>query len=166
MKAQIVSFHCVLKDKMGNLISSTFNHDVITQTGGNGGLLKAFAEGLNDLKKGDKRRICLSAHQAYGFYNQDLVMEVSRKSIARGQQLRVGHQVYAQAKNGETKLFRVTQAGSDVVTLDANHPLAGQDLVFFIDATDAREATSEEVRDSEKESAPVDLPRPSPKYLH
>ena len=158
MKAQIVSFHCVLKDKMGNLISSTFNRDVITQGTDCGQVPKGFVDALGDLKQGEKRKISLPASQAYGFYDPELVLEVDRKSISRGRALRPGDQVYAQAKNGANRLFRVTQADSHLITLDANHPLAGQDLVYFIETTEVRDATTEEISE-----AITDVPN---KHLH
>jgi len=49
-------------------------------------------------------------------------------------------------------MFRVTKIQGDQVTLDGNHPLAGQDLIFDIEATEARDATSEELAESEEDS--------------
>jgi FKBP-type peptidyl-prolyl cis-trans isomerase SlyD len=148
MKAQIVSFHCVLKDKMGNLISSTFNQNVITQGSDPGQVPKGFVDALSDLKEGERRKISLSASQAYGFYDPELVFDVARGSLSEGRSLRLGDQIYARARDGKTKLFRVTQAQKDLVTLDANHPLAGRDLVYLIETTEVRDATSEEISES------------------
>ena len=147
MKAQIVSFHCVLTNQLGKIISSTFNQDVITEPDGQADFLKGLAAGLQGLKKGEKRRICLPAAEAYGFYNPSLVMEVPRKQLTHGKKLQCGHQVESRV-DGKPTMFRVIQSFGDSVTLDGNHPLAGQDLVFEIEATEAREATTEELADS------------------
>ena len=67
MKAQIVSFHCTVKNKFGKVISSTFNHEILT--GGQNlqaDQLVALSKGLENLKAGEKRRITLDASQAYG----------------------------------------------------------------------------------------------------
>lgn len=153
MKAQIVSFHCVLKNNLGKVISSTFNHDVITQIEGAGGeLLSGLVTGLQNLKKGEKRSIQLSASQAYGFYDPGLVIQVSKKRLNRGESIFNGQQVVTESYEGEMKIFRVVQAMGKSVTLDGNHPLAGQDLVFDIEATEAREATIEEIAQSRTES--------------
>lgn len=162
MKAQIVSFHCVLKDKVGKVISDTFNHDVITHVEGKGQLLKGLSEGLQNLIKGEKRTIFLSASQAFGFYDPGLVIEVSRKEIPDGEALQPGHEISTQFKNGGIKMFRVTQTRGGVLTLDGNHPLAGQDLEFDIFAIDARDATLEEIAESCIE-APL---RSSSGYIH
>ncbi|MBC7692945.1 MAG: FKBP-type peptidyl-prolyl cis-trans isomerase [Methylotenera sp.] len=162
MKTQIVSFHCVLKNKLGNLISSTFNQDVLTQNSVEdpGELLVGLAKGLQNLHKGEKRRICLSADQAYGFYDPKLVIELSRSEIAQGKHLKLGQEVKAHAENGEMKVFRVTHVHGNALTLDANHPLAGQDLVFDIEATEARDATPEDLLEPEVR------PTTTLKYVH
>lgn len=164
MKAQVISFHCTLKDPMGRVISSSFNSDVLTQAI-EGSLdkarlaptpsltghtpydepLKGLLEGLQGLKKGEKRRILVSADRAYGFYDPSLVIEVARKKLPRGDALEIGYQVITQADDGESRIFRVTSADAQTVTLDGNHPLAGQDLCFDIEATSTREATQEEI---------------------
>ena len=169
MKAQIISFHCVLKDPLGRIISSSFNHDVLTEKpsisphrkmtpspGQSCGAsdhheqLKALNDRLQNLKKGEKRRIFLSAEEAYGLYDPELLIEVARKKLPRGRSLQIGYQVVTRSQDGEWRLFRVIAADSNRVTLDGNHPLAGQDLLFDIEATSARDATAEELERAQK----------------
>src|ERR1700722_2849319 len=128
MKPQVVSFHCVLKNKFGRVISSTFNNSVLTQATDSEQALRALAEGLLDLGKGEKRKIVLSAEKAYGFYDPDKVIECEREDIPRGRYLRKGDEVTLQTKDGESSSWRVTSARDGRLTLDGNHPLAGQDL--------------------------------------
>ena len=147
---QIVSFHCVLKNKLGKVISSTFNQDVITEPlegSAEKDHLRGLVDGLKNLKKGEKRQIMLTASEAYGFYDPSLVIEVSRKSIFQSRNIQIGSEVLAQAPNGENKVFRVIQILGGKLVLDANHPLAGQDLIFDIEATEARDASPEELLD-------------------
>jgi FKBP-type peptidyl-prolyl cis-trans isomerase SlyD len=159
MRAQIVSFHCVLTNRMGRIISSTFNQDVITQADGQRDVIKGLAEGLKNLTKGEKRRVELSADQAYGFYDTRLVLNVPRNQLHEGSGLGIGDEVTHPSWNGGPKVFRVIQTDRSTVTLDGNHPLAGQDLIFDIEATEARDATSEEVAES-------CLGEPAGGYLH
>lgn len=158
MKAQVVSFHCVLKDITGRLISSTFNQEVITHTEGPQQMLRGLAQGLQDLKKGEKRRVVLRAAQAYGYYDPQLVIEIPRKRLYQGEHLRLGQQVQAQFHDGGLQMLRVISISRNRVTLDGNHPLAGQDLVFEIEATEAREASAEEIAAS--------TPTGAVRYLH
>ena len=148
MGAQVVSFRCVLSDRVGKVISSTFNQDVITQAEGPGAFLKGLAEGLKDLIKGERRRIQVSADQAYGFYDLEMVLVSTREKLIHGHALKVGDEVPHPSWKGKARVFRVIQADRHSVTLDGNHPLAGQDLVFEIEATDAREATLAELAEN------------------
>lgn len=148
MKAQIVSFHCVLKDRIGRVISATHNRDIITASDGHGDTLKALVDGLQNLKTGDRREIFIPAEEAYGFYDPELVIEVMKENIECGNALEVGQEIRVESENGGNKSFRVTQIKEGCITLDGNHPLAGQDLFFNIEATDARDATPDEIRES------------------
>lgn len=147
MKAQIVSFHCVLKTKLGKVISSTFNHDVITRDGsGSADLLAGLARGLQDLRKGEKRLISLQAHEAYGFYDPRKVLRRWRDDLP--DRIRLGGRVLLDSRDGRAEEYRVTEINEDFVILDGNHPLAGEDLIFEIEATAVREATVDEIESS------------------
>jgi FKBP-type peptidyl-prolyl cis-trans isomerase SlyD len=144
MVVQVISFHCTLKNQLGHVISSTFNHNVLTHSSDEQVPLKALSDALQGLRKGERKKIFLRADEAYGFYLPDLVIVRSLEEINVSAPLKIGEQV-EYATNGERKTYRVTEVTFDSVTLDANHPLAGQDLIFEIEATDAREATPAEI---------------------
>lgn len=130
---QIVSFHCVVKDRLGRVISSSYNQNVYTGDSPNGQLL-GFSRGMRDLKVGERRRIFVKANEAYGFYDPQKTKEVGRDDLPAD--LQIGDVVaMASGLGGGTTEFRVTDLDYEKVTLDANHPLAGQDLIFEIEAT-------------------------------
>jgi FKBP-type peptidyl-prolyl cis-trans isomerase SlyD len=165
MKAQVVSFRCVLKTKFGRIISSTFNQDVVTAVplDGEKQVLSGLAEGLQNLKKGDRRSIFVPAQRAYGFYEPSKVITQRRDDFPLDQLLNVGSEVELISESGTRNVFRVTEIIDDVITLDGNHPLAGQDLVFEIEATDARDAMPEDV--GEARSSTAERP-PEKQLLH
>jgi FKBP-type peptidyl-prolyl cis-trans isomerase SlyD len=144
MAVQVLSFHCTLKNKLGHVISSTFNHNVLTHSSDTQVPLKALSDALQGLRKGDRKEIFLRADEAYGFYHPDLVIVRALDEINVNSPLKLGEEV-VYATNGESKTYRVTEITPDAVTLDANHPLAGQDLIFEIEATESREATPAEI---------------------
>lgn len=150
MKPQVISFHCVLKNNLGKVISSTFNRDVLTH--GSGEYLTGLSEGLRNLKAGEKRRIYLPAPQAYGYYDLNLVIEVSRKRISQGNRLKPGDKVAIHIQDKKLRTFRVIQENHRTLTLDGNHPLAGQDLIFDVEGVQIRDATQEEVKEIHLES--------------
>jgi FKBP-type peptidyl-prolyl cis-trans isomerase SlyD len=149
MKAQIVSFSCVLKNKLGKIISSTVNRDVLTNSLNDDDQLPALANQMQDLKTGEKRCISLGAAEAYGFYDPKLVMTVPRKSLPHVSVQRGPNDTIILPSNGQTQAYRVVKVNDDEVTLDGNHPLAGQDLVFEIEALAVRDATPEEISQSQ-----------------
>jgi FKBP-type peptidyl-prolyl cis-trans isomerase SlyD len=148
MKVQIVSFSCVLKNKLGRIISSTVNRDVLTNSLNEGDQLPALADKMQNLKAGEKRRIILGAAEAYGFYDPKLAMTVPRKSLPQVSTQRGPNDTIVLPLNGKAQSFRVIKVTDDEVTLDGNHPLAGQDLVFEIEAFSVRDATPEEISQS------------------
>lgn len=149
MDFQVISFHCILKNKLGQVISSTINHEVLTfDPAGNQSLLKGLADGLKDLKTGEKRKIVLSAEEAYGYYDTEKVLTRPREEFPDEETLRVGELVKLPNSSGQKTVYRITELTPDLVYLDANHPLAGQDLVFEIEALKVRKATPEEIDES------------------
>ncbi len=149
MQAQIVSFKCLLKNAAGQLISSSFNRDVLTSAPNEHVPLGGLSQALQGLKKGEKRSVHLKADEAYGFYDPKKVILFPLNKIPNFRYVSAGQTVTIRSKTGKLRSYRVLQIHGEMVTLDGNHPLAGQDLIFEIEAIDARDATSEEISDAQ-----------------
>lgn len=148
MSVQVISFNCTLKNKVGSVISTTYNRDVITSTGVPQAVLSGLVEGLQNLKKGEKRSIALSAEQAYGFYDPKKIVLFPRKKFGKEKSLNYGEPISIVGKSGMVRMYRVVEIYGDMVALDGNHPLAGQDLIFEIETVEARDATPDEIVES------------------
>lgn len=146
MNSQIISFNCVLKNSAGKLISSTYNRDVLTTTDSGEQQLVALAKGLKNIKKGEHRKINISAVEAYGFYDLKKVILYPTKKLMKA--VRIGQIVTIIGKSGSARTYTVLEHHDDFTSLDGNHPLAGQDLIFEIEALEVREATQHEVNAS------------------
>ena len=146
-KAQIVSFHCVLKNVVGQVISTSFNQDVITQGRGNCEV-PGLPAGLKKVKPGERRKIAVTAKEAYGLYDPELARQTTRKNLMTAGELAVGDRMHLPGPDGNLRPYCVTRIQGDVIDLDANHPLAGQDLVFEVHVVEARNATREEILES------------------
>lgn len=142
-KNQIVTFNCILKNKLGQLISSTYNRDVLTGVIDGETLLQGLSQSLQNIVKGEKRRIELKAIDAYGFYDLKKVILFPRKNLPR--QIVVGQTISIVGKSGTVRTYKALELHENMVSLDGNHPLAGQDLIFEIEALDARPATPSEI---------------------
>jgi FKBP-type peptidyl-prolyl cis-trans isomerase SlyD len=143
MKAQVVSFHCVLKNKLGQILSVSSNRDVLAHENSPKSLLNGLSRGLVDIRQGEKRRIFIPAEEAYGFYQLDQVRQMPLDEFSIPP--RLGEMVRLSA---EEQPLRVTEIRNAIVTLDGNHPLAGQDLIFEVEAISARDASTEELLES------------------
>lgn len=146
MNAQVISFNCVLKNKAGRLISSTFNREILNTTLGDEMMLAGLAKGMENLMEGEQRSISLSAEQAYGLYDPKKIILFPRKKLPEG--AKVGMAVSIRGKSGKMRMYKVLDMGDPLVRLDGNHPLAGQDLVFEIEALKVRKATPAEVEEA------------------
>lgn len=140
MRVQIVSFHCVLKNNLGEFISSSFNHEMATSTEEKQAFaLPGLVKALKELKKGKKRKVYVSAEEGYGFYNPALLVTVPRSKLTNGKKLNLGDQFMGKLNADADYLnYRVVGVEKNSVTLDGNHPLAGQDLVFEVEVTESR----------------------------
>lgn len=140
MNVQVVSFHCVLKNKMGHVLSTSFNQDVLTSSMAHNAPLGALSESLQNIRSGEKRRILIPAAKAYGFYDPRKVLRLPLEEL--NSPPKMGEKVQLASSDIP---YRVVEINEDMVILEGNHPLAGQDLVFEVEATQARPATAEEV---------------------
>jgi len=148
MSIQIISYRCNLKNRMGHTISSSVVRDVLLDPEGAQAPLKALSAGLRGIKKGEVRKISLHAHEAYGLYDPKLVLTRLLDESELEAPYKIDERVLV-IRDGVKIPMRVIHYSSDTVTLDGNHPLAGQDLVFEIQVLESRDATVEEIRDAD-----------------
>lgn len=100
---------------------------------GAGQLIAGFEQAVIGLQPGESRTASIPADEAYGEHDPDMVLEVARDQLPDGMDPSVGEQYQLRQQDGDTIVVTVTEATPDSVTLDANHPLAGQDLTFEIE---------------------------------
>lgn len=143
---QIISFNCLLKNKVGQFISQTYNREVLTSTHDESAMLLGLSKGMQNLTKGEKRNISLSAEEAYGFYDPKKIILYPQNKLSV--KIRAGDPVSIMGKSGTVRAYRVLQLHDGMVSLDGNHPLAGQDLIFEIEALEVRDATRSEIDDA------------------
>jgi len=98
---------------------------------GQGQLIPGFENGILGLSPGDKKTIEIEAVEAYGEYRDELLVTVPKSNAPQGVQ--VGQSLQANMENGEMVTFMVREINDDNVIVDANHPLAGQTLLFDIE---------------------------------
>lgn len=146
MKGRVVTFHYVLKNKGGETLDSSREGEPLSFLEGSGEIITGLEAQLRKLKSGDKSQITVPAVDAYGNYDKALVLEVPRIQIPNHSNVQVGDQFRAGENAQDSRLLRVTKVTDSHVTMDANHPLAGEDLFFDVEVTAIRDATLDELK--------------------
>ena len=145
MKKTVLAFHYTLKDTKGKLIESSVNADPVRALAGTGQLIPALESEMVAMKIGDKRQVALDAKDAYGNFEESLIVNVPRNELPDSSKIKVGTQFQSELPNGQPQVFIVTKVTDENVTMDGNHPLAGKDLVFDVELLEMRDATEEEL---------------------
>ena len=99
---------------------------------GGGDLIPGFEQAVVGMTAGEAKTITIPAAHAYGAYQSERVMQVARHHLPPDLHPEVGQHLHMQRDDGETLEVVVTALSEGHITLDANHPLAGQDLIFDI----------------------------------
>jgi FKBP-type peptidyl-prolyl cis-trans isomerase SlpA len=127
-----VSVHYTGRLEDGTVFDSSLveGREPLTATLGQGNLISGFENGLVDMSVGEKKTIEIEAENAYGQINPQMVNEVAKAQVPEG--VSVGDMLQAMSPAGPINV-KVLDIKEDVVVLDANHPLAGQKLIFDLE---------------------------------
>lgn len=96
-------------------------------------MIKGFDEGVMGMQVGDKKTVEIPAHEAYGVSEPGRIVEFPRNQFPKDIEPEVGMQLNMTSGNGDAFPVVITEVKDDVIVLDANHPLAGKDLIFDIE---------------------------------
>lgn len=118
--------------------------DPLTFLVGHGQMIPGFEEEMLGAKIGESRTFTLEAERAYGERDENGVIEMPKENFPDDFELEVGMTLVADMQ-GQPAPFRVLTIGSETVTVDFNHFLAGQTLTFKVEVVELRDATKEEV---------------------
>jgi FKBP-type peptidyl-prolyl cis-trans isomerase SlyD len=142
-KDTLVSLDYRLTDAEGNLLNPD-EEELIYLHGGYGQIFKKVEEALEGKSVGDSVRVVLSPAEAFGDYDEALVVEESLSELP--EELAVGMEIdgYTEESPDDVVIYTVAEIRGDTAVLDGNHPLAGKSLVF--------EGTVEEIQELDEEA--------------
>lgn len=131
-----VHYHGKLTD--GTTFDSSEGREPLEFEIGSGQVIPGFDEGVTGLGIGEKRTVNIPADQAYGAVAEEQIVEFPKTQFPEDMlpQLQVGMPLQMSNDQGQTFQVTVKEIKDDSVLLDANHPLAGKDLVFDIELVD------------------------------
>lgn len=99
-------------------------------------VIKGFENGVIGLEIGEKKTIKIEPEDAYGPYHEDYVYNIEKSKMPDNITLEVGRRLTARHEDGSALEMVIKHVEDESVTLDANHPLAGQKLIFDIELID------------------------------
>ncbi|BEQ14466.1 FKBP-type peptidyl-prolyl cis-trans isomerase [Desulfoferula mesophila] len=125
-----VRMHYTVKLEDGTVVDSSEGKDPLEFEAGSNQLIPGVSNAVIGMAVGDSKTVTVPPDQGYGPHQPQAVQEVPKQHFPR--EVAVGDTFKAVSEQGEM-LVRVIEMGEDTVTVDANHPLAGQTLIFSLE---------------------------------
>jgi peptidylprolyl isomerase len=126
-----VHYHGRLAD--GSTFDSSEGREPLEFQVGAGSVIKGFDDGVMGMSVGDKRTVNIPADDAYGDKSADMLVEFPREQFPDDMKPEVGMRLNMTNGSGQVVPVMIIEVKDDAVILDANHPLAGEDLIFDIE---------------------------------
>jgi len=140
----VASFHYTLKNDAGEILDSSSGQEPMSYLQGASNIVPGLENEMEGKSVGDSFSIVISPAKGYGEVNENLLQELPKSMFAGVDNIEPGMEFQAQTEHGQ-QIIAVTKVEGDTITVDGNHPLAGENLHFEIEVTDIREASQEEL---------------------
>lgn len=127
-----VKVHYTGKLDDGTVFDSSVDREPLEFTIGEGSIIPGFEQAVVGMAKGESKTEVIPTENAYGPYVEEMVVTIDRQQMPAEIEPEVGQQLHIQQPDGQLVPVMVTDVSNSTVTLDANHPLAGEDLTFDI----------------------------------
>ena len=128
-----VSIHYTGRLEDGTVFDTSENRDPLEFTLGEGNVIPGFEKAVQGMEEGDSKTATIPSDEAYGQRRDDLVLSVSKEQLPPDLEPQVGQRLQMQAGDGQTFQVVISEVEEESVEVDANHPLAGEDLTFDIE---------------------------------
>lgn len=132
-KGDRVKVHYTGKLDDGTVFDSSRDREPIEFTLGAGEVIPGFEAAVEGMEVGETKTTTIPAEEAYGPHRDDMILMVERSKFPPHIEPEVGQQLQLRQEDGQTLIVTVAAVTEDTVALDANHPLAGEDLTFDIE---------------------------------
>lgn len=126
-----VHYHGRLTD--GTTFDSSNGREPLEFEVGGGMVIKGFDDGVTGMKPGDKKTINIPMEEAYGPKNEEMLVQFPKANFPPDLKPETGMQLNMTGQGGQVIPVVVVEVAEDFVVLDANHPLAGQALIFDLE---------------------------------
>ncbi len=141
----VVAIDYTLSNDAGEVIDSSQGTEPLVYLHGAGNIIAGLENALSGKTVGDELDVSIEPEDAYGEYSAELITNVGREMFEGVEELEVGMQFHASAPDGGMQIVTIRDIEGDQVTIDGNHPLAGQQLNFKVKVISVRAASEEEL---------------------
>ncbi|MBN9350856.1 MAG: peptidylprolyl isomerase [Chitinophagaceae bacterium] len=132
-KGDKVKVHYTGKLTDGEQFDSSVGREPLSFTVGAGQMIKGFDDAIPGMEPGEKKTIKIMPADAYGEINEEAIIEFPRKEIPNTMEITEGMRLQLNGNSGQPIPVVVKEIKEDVIILDANHHLAGKELIFDIE---------------------------------
>ncbi|MGS2717055.1 FKBP-type peptidyl-prolyl cis-trans isomerase [Eionea flava] len=151
-KDLVASIHYTLKNADGEVLDTSENQEPMHYLHGANNIVAGLEKALDGKASGDNLSVIVQPAEGYGEYNPELIQELPKDMFTGVDTIEVGMEFHAQTPDGGMQIIEVKSIDGDIVTVDGNHPMAGQSLHFDVEVTDVRKATEEELKQGQVHS--------------
>lgn len=140
----VAAFHYTLTNAQGEIIDSSAGREPLAYLHGAGNIVSGLEREMAGKSAGDTFNVVVAPEEGYGVRHDGLMQQVPRAAFQGVDRVEPGMQFQTNGPQGPMTVT-VAAVDGDTVTIDGNHPLAGQALHFAIEIVEVREASAEEV---------------------
>lgn len=141
---KVVLIHYTLRNDAGETLDSSSGSDPLAYLHGQGNIIAGLEKALEGRRSGERLSVRIEPAEGYGVRDAALVQKVPRRQFG-GALVKPGMQFHVRNPQGQTRVVTVQRIQGDMVVVDGNHPLAGENLHFEVEVHDVRDATPEEL---------------------
>ena len=131
-----VKVHYTGKLENGEVFDTSREQEPFEFTVGNKAVIPGFEKGVVGMEVGDTKTIEIPPEEAYGVKQDQLVVEVNKSEFPDEITPAIGQRLQIRQQDGNPIIVTITDLTEDIITLDANHPLAGYTLFFDVELVD------------------------------
>ena len=133
LKGDQVNVHYTGKLADGTVFDSSKDREPLAFELGAGMMIEGFDKAVTGMEIGQSKTAEIPSAEAYGEHREDMVVTVPRTQLPEDMEPEIGQQLGMQQPNGQQVPVIVTKVETESIEIDANHPLAGKDLIFDLE---------------------------------
>lgn len=141
---KVVSIHYKLTNQAGETLDSSEGREPLAYIHGQGNIIPGLEKALEGKNSGEELNVTVEPAEGYGERHEQLIQQVPMTAFEGVDEVKPGMQFQAQTEAGP-RVITVKEVADDQVTIDGNHPLAGETLNFEVSIQEVRDATDQEL---------------------